>query len=131
MSEAELENFILKYLSTKKFSKTEKLFSKELSRKRKKSTSNNFILEEKFEKLQKYFFNVKETDNNNSTTKRKNDESSDDFEEIDNLISKFQSRNGIQLGRRKFQGFLGNFTYRRDLKMPQYSCETCHVSRYS
>ena len=98
MSEAELENFILKYLSTKKFSKSQKLFSQELSRKRK--TSNNFILEERFEKLQKYFFNVKENDN--TTSKSINDQSSDDtdFEEIENLVqnSKYQSRNGIQNG---------------------------------
>ena len=103
MTEDELENFILKYLSERKFFKTQKKLSS-ASRKRRKSHANNFILEERFEKLKKHFFNVKENDNNNSTkvsegSKPVNDGDSSgtdtDFEEIDNFYQA-QTRNGIK-----------------------------------
>ena len=92
MTEDELENFILKYLSERKFLKTQKKFSLETSsnRKRRKSHANNFILEERFEKLKKHFSNVKENDNNNG------DSSDTDFEEIDNFYQA-QNRNGIKI----------------------------------
>ena len=92
MTEDELENFILKYLSRRKFLKTQKKFSLETSsnRKRRKSHANNFILEERFEKLKKHFSNVKENDNNNG------DSSDTDFEEIDNFYQA-QNRNGIKI----------------------------------
>ena len=92
MTEDELENFILKYLSRRKFLKTQKKFSVETSsnRKRRKSHANNFILEERFEKLKKHFSNVKENDNNNG------DSSDTDFEEIDNFY-RAQNRNGIKI----------------------------------
>ena len=67
MSETELENFILKYLSKGKFSKTQKLFTQAISsEKRRKTPSENFILEERFEKLQKHFFNAKKKENSYS-----------------------------------------------------------------
>ena len=92
MTEDELENFVLKYLSRRKFLKTQKKFSVETSsnRKRRKSHANNFILEERFEKLKKHFSNVKENDNNNG------DSSDTDFEEIDNFY-RAQNRNGIKI----------------------------------
>ena len=100
MNEDELENFILKYLSERKFLKTQKKFSLETSsnRKRRKSHANNFILEERFEKLKKHFFNVKENDNNNSKTVNDEDSSGSDtdFEEIDNFY-RAQNRNGIKI----------------------------------
>ena len=103
MTEDELENFILKYLSRRKFLKTQKKFSLETSsnRKRRKSHANNFILEERFEKLKKHF--IKENDNNNSiknskVSKTGNDGNSSDtdFEEIDNFY-KAQTRNGMKI----------------------------------
>ena len=104
MTEDELENFILKYLSERKFLKTQKKLSS-ASRKRRKSHANNFILEERFEKLKKHFFNVQENDNNNSTnisegSKPVNDGDSSgtdtDFEEIDNFYQA-QTRNGMKI----------------------------------
>ena len=104
MTEDELENFILKYLSERKFLKTQKKLSS-ASRKRRKSHANNFILEERFEKLKKHFFNLKENDNNNSTkvsegSKPANDRESSgtdtDFEEIDNFYQA-KTRNGIRI----------------------------------
>ena len=92
MNEDELENFILKYLSERKFLKTQKKFSLETSsnRKRRKSHANNFILEERFEKLKKHFSNVKENDNNNG------DSSDTDFEEIENFYQA-QNRNDMKI----------------------------------
>ena len=93
MNEDELENFILKYLSQRKLLKTQKKLSVELSsRKRKKSHTNNFILEERFEKLKKYFLNVGVNDNNNSIRSC----SDADFEEIENFYQA-QTRNGIKI----------------------------------
>ena len=104
MTEDELENFILKYLSERKFLKTQKKLSS-ASRKRRKSHANNFILEERFEKLKKHFFNVQENDNNNSTnisegSKPVNDGDSSgtdtDFEEIDNFYQA-HTRNDMKI----------------------------------
>ena len=106
MTEDELENFILKYLSERKLLKTQKKFSQETSnRKRRNSHANNFILEERYEKLKKHFVNVKENDNNNSikvskVSKTGNDGDSSgtdtDFEEIENFYQA-QNRNGIKI----------------------------------
>ena len=103
MTEDELENFILKYLSERKFLKTQKKFSLETSsnRKRRKSHANNFILEERFEKLKKHFF--KGNDNNNSIkvskvskTGNDGDSSDTDFEEIENFYQA-QNRNDMKI----------------------------------
>jgi len=113
MTEDELENFILKYLSERKFLKTQKKLSLEITSRKRKKSNNNFILEERFEKLKKHFFNVKKNDNNNlinvsdvSKTKTErdtpvlpllslNNDSSGtdtDFEEIENFYNQNQKR---------------------------------------